>query len=389
MRFSSRTPADLTPNPISKAIQKAVRGGIIDLTESNPTRCGFHYPPSILESLGKPSAFIYDPQSFGLPEARQALADYLNAKGQKVAMENIVLTASTSEAYSYLFKILGNPGNCFLVPTPSYPLLEHLLRLEGLELVPYFLQTLANWPVDRDRLEKAAPEACKGLIVVNPHNPTGTFLSGQDVDSLGRLCEENQWAYISDEVFSDFTYPGHAFKPWTPSGSLSFRLGGLSKSLGTPQLKLSWILLDGPAKILDECRDRLELVADTYLSVNTPVQRALPDLLAFAPAFQKQLMARVLHHRQFLSEQLQGLGPAMVWPAQGGWYALVEIKGKRALDEPIVLELLEKHRVLIHPGSFYDFPEGCFLVLSLLPRPEVFQEGVVRIRKYLEEKWGK
>ncbi len=385
MDFSSRTPGDLSSNPVAQAIQRAAGKGILDLTESNPTQCGFHYPPSLLDSLAQPDAFTYDPHPLGLPCARQAVAGYLKAKGQKVDAEKVVLTASTSEAYSYLFKLLGNPGNRFLVPTPGYPLLEHLLRLEGLEMVPYPLRATPNWPVDLEATRKAGTAACRGLVVVNPHNPTGAFLSAADRNFLGRLCEENQWAYISDEVFSDYAYPGHAFTPWTPSGTLSFRLGGLSKSLGLPQLKLSWIVMDGPQEALAECRERLELVADTYLSVNTPVQLSLPQLFKSTDSFQNQLLKRVLGNRQFLEERLQGVGQTRLWPSQGGWYALVEIREKGDADDTIVLELLEKHRVLVQPGAFYDFPEGCFLVLSLLPPMEVFQEGVVRIRKYLEK----
>lgn len=385
MPFSKRTPDDLSSNPITKAIERASGRPVLDLTESNPTRCGFQYPSSLLQPLSDPASLVYDPHPFGLPQARKAVADYLNSRGQRVDPDQVILTASTSEAYSYLFKLLGNAGDSFLVPTPGYPLLDHLLHLEGLELVPFPFKTAPGWPVDWEHLEKAPNPRCKGLVVVNPHNPTGTFLSDGDQKALGKLCEDRQWAYISDEVFADCTYPGQGFKPWAPAGTLSFRLGGLSKSLGLPQLKLSWIVLDGPQGLLKECHERLELIVDTYLSVNTPVQLALKDLLGFAPAFQKQLLDRVLENRGYLAEKLEGRVDSVLWPAQGGWYALVEVKGKKANDEKIVLELLEKQGVLVQPGLFYDFPQGCFLVLSLLPRTEVFQEGVVRMKTYLEK----
>ena len=383
MAFSNRTPGDLSPNPIAKAIEKTSGRPFLDLTESNPTRCGFDYPQDLLSGLASPSALRYEPSPFGLPQARQAVADYLNSKGQAVDPEKVVLTASTSEAYSFLFKLLGDSGNSFLVPTPGYPLLDHLLHLEGMELVPYPFQRAADWPVDLDLTFKAVNPSCRGLVVVNPHNPTGAFLSEGDQEALGALCEKNGLAYISDEVFADYAYPGRVFRPWVPKNALSFRLGGLSKSLGLPQLKLSWIVLEGPSGLLQECRDRLELIADTYLSVATPVQLALGDLLKFAPVFQKQLMDRVLSNRRVLEKELQGLEEALVWPAQGGWYALLEIKEKGARDEKIVLDLLEKHGVLVQPGAFYDFPEGCFLVLSLLPELGVFQEAVGKIVQYL------
>jgi len=384
LRFSDRTPGDLSPNLIAKAVERAAGQRILDLTESNPTRCGFDYPSSLLESLGRPAALAYDPLPFGLPQARQAVADYLNAKGQKVDPAQVVLTASTSEAYSYLFKLLGDSGSSFLVPIPGYPLLDHLLRLEGMERVPYPFQTKSHWPVDLVQTEKAVDSACRGLVVVNPQNPTGAFLGARDQEALGRLCEEKQLSYISDEVFADFAYSGGAFKPWVPKNTLSFRLGGLSKSLGLPQLKLSWIILDGPAKLLAECRERLELVADTYLSVNTPVQQALKELLKFASPFQKQLLDRVLSNRRFLAERLKGTDKGLLWPAQGGWYALAEVKEKGIRDEQCVLDLLEKHRVLVQPGGFDDFPEGCFMVLSLLPKGDIFEEAVDRIGRYLE-----
>ncbi len=312
------------------------------------------------------------------------MADYLNTKGQLVDPAKVVLTASTSEAYSFLFKLLGDSGSSFLVPAPGYPLLDHLLRLEGMELIPYPLRMAVDWPVDLRRTEKTVNSACRGLVVVNPHNPTGTFLSCKDQEALGNICDKKQIAYIADEVFADYGYLGEFFKPWVPNNTLSFRLGGLSKSVGLPQLKLSWIILDGPSSLLDECQNRLELVADTYLSVNTPVQLALKDLLAFAPLFQKQLIDRVMNNRRFLAQELQSLDKAKLWPAQGGWYALVEITEKDAREEQIVLDLLEKYQVLVQPGAFYDFPVGCFLVLSLLPIPTVFQEGVARFKKYIK-----
>lgn len=385
MPFSNRIPADLSPNPIAQALERLKGQTILDLTESNPTQCGLNYPSDLLANLASSAALRYEPFPFGHPQARLAVADYLKTKGQVVDPGRIVLTASTSEAYSFLFKLLGDPGSSFLVPTPGYPLLEHLLRLEAMKMVSYPFQTRIDWPVDLEKTEQAADADCRGLVIVNPHNPTGAFLGQKDQEALGTLCEKNQWAYISDEVFADYAYPGQVHKPWVPARTLSFRMGGLSKSLGLPQLKLSWILLDGPPTLLEECQDRLELIADTYLSVGTPVQLALADLLRFAPVFQKKLMNRVLGNRKLLEERLRNLSGIRLWPAQGGWYALVEITEKDTQDDQVVLNLLKKHQVLVQPGIFYDFQEGCFLVLSLLPRPEDFLEAVSRMVNYFSE----
>lgn len=385
MYFSDRTPGDLTPNPIAQALQKLTRP-YDDLTESNPTRCGLGYPPDLLEELGRPEALKYEPHPFGSAEARETVADYLNSKGQKVEPEKVVLTASTSESYSYLFKLLGNPGHSLLAPVPSYPLLDHLIRLEGMSLVPFPFQKTSGWPLDRHALEEAVDSDCRGLVVVNPNNPTGTFLSRGDQEYLGKLCEGRRIPCISDEVFSDYVYPPGVFTPWVPQPVLSFRLGGLSKSLGLPQLKLSWMVMEGPDGLLRECRERLELIADSYLSVNTPVLLALKSLFKFAPLFQDQLMKRLLANRAFLENCLSLEVPpstAKLWPAQGGWYALVEMTQEGVEEETLVLGLLEKEGVFVQPGGFYDFPEGRFLVISLLPQPEIFQRGAGRLARFL------
>lgn len=382
MLFSGRTPDDLSHNPIAKALEEAQGQPLIDLTESNPTRCGFDYPETLLKGLSQPDSLLYEPESFGNLKARKLICTYLAHKGQKVLPENLVLTASTSEAYSYLFKLLGNPGDLFMVPIPGYPLLDHLVHLEAVELLPYHLEETTGWPVHLESLETPNTKT-KGLIVVNPHNPTGCFLSAKDQKTLTDFCQKHSMAYISDEVFADYSYNPEYLSIPVSSDVLSFRMGGLSKSLGLPQLKLSWMVLEGPTKLLAECRERLELIADTYLSVNTPVQVALEDLLRFAPSFQKQLLSRIIANRTLLESQLKDQSQVKLWPAQGGWYALVEVLTEGAHDELIVMELLEKHKVLVQPGGFYDFAEGCFLVLSLLPKPEVFEEGARRLSQYL------
>ncbi len=383
MSFSDRTPGDLSLNPIAQALEMASGRSYLDLTESNPTQCGFNYPPELLRSLSQPGNLLYEPFPFGHPEARRAVADHLTSKGQSTETDSVVLTASTSEAYSYLFKLLANPGDSFLVSTPGYPLLDHLARLEAVELLPYPLKAEPGWPLDLAQVEKTVSLRTKGLVVVSPHNPTGSVLSASDRRALDDLCQKNGMALVLDEVFADFTYstqPTTLFKPQ----ALTFRLGGLSKSLGLPQLKLSWIVLEGPKDRVSKAQEKLELIADTYLSVNGPVQKAVKDLLKFAPDFQKQVLERLQANRSLAEKALGNLPGVKVWPAQGGWYLLVELEKSGKTDEKWVIELLEKKGVLVQPGGFYDFLSGTFLVISLLPAPSVFQDGLSRIQEHLK-----
>ena len=369
-----------------ETLQEMRSGGVIDLTDSNPTHCGFEYP-SLPQSLGNTGALGYDPDPLGLPEAREALAEYLRRKGKRIEASQIVLTSSTSEAYSYLFKLLANPGENFLIPTPGYPLLDHLLRLEALQPLPYPLSPEPGWPLDLNAVSSKITPETRGLVVITPHNPTGSALKPREEESLRGICSQNHCALIMDEVFSDYIYGA---PPQQDSGHservLTFKLGGLSKSLGLPQLKLSWILLDGPQETLRECREKLEFIADAYLSVNTPVQLGLRKLLETAPFFQEQVMERLTANRLFLGRELGRLkNKARLWPSEGGWYALVEILGSPVRDTQLALELLQKERVFVHPGEFYDFSRGTFWVLSLLPRKDAFEEGTRGICRYLEK----
>ncbi|MGH7738641.1 MAG: pyridoxal phosphate-dependent aminotransferase [bacterium] len=385
MNFSNRIPADLSANAVAGAIEAAQTRKILDLTESNPTRCAFDYPPGLLDGLGETEAYQYHPNPLGDPNAREALSDFLNARGQKTRPQNIILTSGTSEAYSFLFKLFGNPGDSFLTPTPGYPLLDHLLALEGLTAQPYSLKTEADWPLDLEEISSLHDPKIKGFISINPHNPTGAFLSPGDQDQMARLCRQNNWMVISDEVFQDYGYAVERPQPWIPAGVLSFRLGGLSKSLALPQLKLSWMVLEGPEELVRPCVERLELIADSYLSVGGPVQHILPRLLLSAPNIQKQIRERLFENRKNLSGKLNGIENVQLWPSQGGWYALIEKLGGGVSDDQMVLELLAQKNLLVHPGVFYDFPaERKFLVLSLLPPTDLFDEGTTLIQKYLK-----
>ncbi len=384
MAFSFRTPSDLTPNPISNLIDSLSEEKWIDLTESNPTHCGFSYPPTLLKDLSDHQNLSYSPHSAGIPSAREAVAAYLNARGLTTNADRILLTASTSEAYSYLFKLLGEPGDSFLVPIPGYPLLDHLARLESVRPIPYSFKYEDGWPLDIKAFQMTIKEKHKALVSVNPQNPTGVPLSDQDLVCVLKACAEGQMAFISDEVFWDFLIPVRPYRRFNHPDVLSFRLGGISKSLGLPQLKLAWIVIDGPEKLVLEAKERLEFIADTYLSVQTPVQTALPGLFQSAESFQSQVRTRISQNRKWLESNLSVFQERVrLWPLEGGWYNLVEIKDSPLTDEEWTLNLLEKEKVLIHPGSFYEFQEGCFGVISLLPKPKDFEEGVTRIAQNL------
>ncbi len=389
MFFSNRTPEDLSKNKIAAHTEKMSLTGFLDLTQSNPTQCGLSFPNDILKALQDPSGMVYEPHPFGLLRAREDLAAYLNARGEKAKPENILLTSCTSEAYSYLFKLLADPGDNILIPHPGYPLMEHLTRMDGLLAVPYPLLPKSGWPLDRGALEAAVQTNTRLVTFVNPHNPTGSFLKPGDYQFLSGLCQRRRIPLLLDEVFSEYGYTlAPPFKP-DNSDTLIFRLGGLSKSLGLPQLKLSWITLQGPEDLLRECRNRLELIADTYLSVNTPVQCGLKKLLEIGPSFQKQLLDRVLKNRSHLVSSLKGQETtSTLWPSEGGWYSLVELKNCPLSEEDFIVQLLEKERVLVQPGGFYDFSSGFFLVISLLPEKEIFEEGIKRLIHFLSSIQG-
>lgn len=384
MDFSSRIPSDLTSNPISKLVDSLPEGHLIDLTESNPTKCGFHYPGNLFESLSTNKNSAYTPQPAGMLEARQVIADYLLKRGLKVKSSQLLLTSSTSEAYAYLFKLLGNPGDKFLVPIPGYPLIDHLARLELVLPVPYPFKVIPGWPLDRDKFHKLLLEKPKAVIAVNPQNPTGVALSEDELTIVLQACEKNRMAFISDEVFWDYLLPPRSYRPFPHPEVLSFRLGGLSKCLGLPQLKLAWILVEGPEPMVSEAMERLEFIADTYLSVQTPVQNALPTLFQTADDFQNQVRTRISQNREILENRLMHLKDKIrLWPFEGGWYNLIEIMNPPLNDEAWVMQLAEKEGVLIHPGSFYDISEGCFGVISLLPKTKNFEVGSDRLTHHL------
>lgn len=374
--FSSRLPNSLAHNRIAVAVEAArARGPLHGLTESNPTVVGLRLPAEvILGALASPAALTYEPTPKGLPSARAAIAAYYARHGHAVDDARVTLTASTSEAYAWLFKLLCDPGDEVLVPTPSYPLFDHLAALESVRPATYPLRYHGGWFLDVEEVRRALTPRTRAILVVNPNNPTGSFLTRGEARALAALAAEHDLALISDEVFADY-----AFSPDARAGSddarvttlageadaLTFCLSGLSKLVGLPQLKLGWIVVGGPARLRAEAELRLEHLADTYLSVAAPVQHAAPRLLALVDDVGAQIAARVRENRAALAAAVAG-SAAQLLAADGGWSAIVRVPSTRS-EEAWVLELLDDG-VLVHPGYFFDLPPA-HLVLSLLVDP--------------------
>lgn len=383
--FSSRLRWNLTTNRLARLLEEKRRMGatVLDLTESNPTCVGFDYPVAeILGALAQPQAMGYEPSPRGLFAARQAIAGYYGERGEVVDPEHIHLTASTSEGYSYLFKLLADQGDAVLVPQPSYPLFDFLSALEGVELRPYELVYAhpTGWRIDFDSLERAVDGKTRAVILVNPNNPTGSFIQPRELDPLTAVCASNQLALIVDEVFNDYVLtPGEgcASSLVSISSVPTFVMSGFSKTLALPQMKLSWIITNGPEELRAEAEERLDLIADTFLSVGTPVQQAAPTWLRLCASLQEQILHRVRGNLDWLA-QITADSPCRLLKAEGGWYATLEIP-RLFSEEEWVLALLDKENVLAHPGYFFDFPREAFLILSLLSQPAVFREATSRL----------
>ncbi|MDB4965036.1 MAG: aminotransferase [Myxococcales bacterium] len=378
--FSSRLPLSLAQNRISLAADAArARGPLHDLTESNPTAVGLDLPAElILSALADPRALAYEPTPKGLPAARDAVAAYYTRHGLTVDPARVTLTASTSEAYGWLFKLLCDPGDDVLVPTPSYPLFDYLAALESVRPVSYPLRYHGGWFVDIEEVRRALTPRTRAILVVNPNNPTGSYLSRDQAAALAALAAERGLALISDEVFADYAYAPDPARVTTLAGeraALTFCLSGLSKPCGLPQLKLGWILVGGPDALRVEAEARLELIADTYLSVAAPVQHAAPALLPLVDSVGAAILARVRDNRRTLAAAVAG-SAAQLLDAEGGWSAIVRLPST-ATEEEWTLELIDDG-VLVHPGFFFDLPPTC-VVLSLLVRPTTLQPAVAAI----------
>ena len=354
---------------------------VVDLTESNPTRVGLAYPSGLFASLNDQRALIYEPVPLGLTEARVAVAGYLSGKQRAIDPDSVVLTASTSEAYSCLFKLLCNHGERVMVPQPSYPLLEHLARFEGVEPAPYSLVYHGSWEIDLDSLRAGMKQGVRAVVVISPNNPTGSFLSPGDREAVQELCRNCDCALIVDEVFGryplDETAPAHSVLDG-PSGVLTFCLGGLSKAVGLPQAKLGWIVVDGTDPDVQSALAALELILDTYLSVSTPVQLAASRLLSEGAVLTRQIRQRVADNHNMLARLAAAYPSTRLLSVEGGWYAVVQVPAVVA-EERLVLDLLEDDHIHVHPGYFFDFPREAFLVMSLLLPPDIFAPAVRRV----------
>jgi aspartate/methionine/tyrosine aminotransferase len=401
--FARRASWDLSQNDLSRRLDARRAAGlpILDLTESNPTRCEFSSPARLLrealERLARdPNAERYLPDARGDPAARRAIAAYHGAQGGAPTPDHVLLTAGTSEAYAHLFRLLGDPADRVLVPSPSYPLFGFLAELEGLEAVPYMLRFRADsneWRIDIDSLEAACDARTRAVVVVHPNNPTGGFMRTADLSRLRNLCARRELALVSDEVFADYAldapsgeWPGTLLAGADAAGApLTFVLSGVSKTLALPQLKLAWIVGAGPAPLRDEALARLEVIADTYLAVNGLGQLILPELLAGRAAVQAEILERVRRNRAHLRRALSARPGTTLLPADAGWCAIIRVRGTPGGPPPdedaLVAELLDGAGVLVQPGWFFDLSsnadeKSAHLVLSLLPAPDVFVAGV-------------
>jgi len=382
LMFSSRFNWNLQPNRLTSALAQRRAHGypILDLTESNPTRAGLDYSPEIPQALARPEVLKYDPAPAGTLLAREAVAGYYARRGTEVDPGRILLTASTSEGYAYLFKLLTDPGDEILVPRPSYPLFEYLATMESVRVRTYSLGYHGTWGIDLDSVAAGMSARTRAIILVNPNNPTGSYLKTSEREVLARLCRERDLALVSDEVFFDYGFGQDALRAPTLAGydgCLTFAMSGLSKAAGLPQMKLGWIVSGGPETLRHESMEKLEWIADTYLSVATPVQSAALALLTAGEAVQRQIRERTAANLVFARATLAGT-TANLLHVEGGWYATLQVPRIRS-EEDWAMALLEQHGVLVQPGFFYDFQSEAFLVLSLLTRTDEFQEGLRRI----------
>jgi alanine-synthesizing transaminase len=387
--FSKRTDWKLEENAFTLALRRIRESGraIFDLTVSNPTVCGFRYDEAaILASLHTPAALHYDPEPKGLLAARAAVAAYYGQKNADVPLdpERLILTTGTSEAYSFLFRLLCEPGDEILVAHPSYPLFDFLATIQDVKLRPFRLVYDHGWQFDFFALEQTIGPRTRAILVVHPNNPTGQFIRSGEAVQLNAICAKHNLALVVDEVFLDYEMremAGHKKRHGSfafSDGALTFVLSGLSKIAALPQMKVGWIAASGPDAVVRDAVARLEVIGDTYLSLNGPMQHALPALLNQRETMQPQITARVESNLRQLDQQLTRQKSVSRMEVEGGWYAVIRVPAVQP-DEALAIRLLEEHSVLVHPGHFYDFPDDGYLVVSLLGRTAEFAEGTRRL----------
>jgi alanine-synthesizing transaminase len=384
--FAKRTNWNLAPNRLSEALaaHRAAGKPLLDLTVSNPTECGFEYDSSaILKALSNPAALSYEPNPRGLESARRAVAGYYADRGEDVSTEDIFLTTSTSEAYSYVFRALCDPGDELLIPSPSYPLFDFLADIQDVSLVRYPLLYDHGWQIDFHTLEQAITPRTRGVIVVHPNNPTGNFVKSAEMAKLNAICSARGMAIIADEVFLDFALEENRPTSFAANrGAPTFTLSGLSKISGLPQMKAAWLIASGPQQWKSDALARLEVIADTFLSVNAPVQLAIPKFLEHRHAFQEQVLSRVRRDLAELDRLLATQDVCSRLAVEGGWCAVLRIPATRS-DEDLAIELLAKQGLYLHPGHFYEFPSEGYLVASLITQGEDFARGMAGALTFL------
>ena len=386
--FSTRTNWHLEQNALTRALNEVRASGqeIFDLTISNPTEAGVRPDAeAVLGALVNPGALRYDPQPRGLLEARRAVCRYYREAHRVFDLdpEGIVLTTSTSEAYSYVFRLLCNPGDEILVPKPSYPLFEFLADLSDVKLIPYPLIYDHGWQIDFDSLYKAASPRSRAAIIVHPNNPTGSYVSASETNALNDFCHDYGAALIVDEVFLDYAHDGESRPSFAANvDALTFTLSGISKISALPQMKLAWVVTSGPAEAVADAGARLEVIADTFLSMNAPVQLAAPVFLELRKQIQPILLDRLRANLGELDRQLIQHPACVRLQVEAGWYAVLRVPAVES-DEDLAIRLLREAQVSVHPGHFYDFSTDGHLVLSLITEPHVFREGMARLLRLI------
>jgi aspartate/methionine/tyrosine aminotransferase len=387
MPFFSRVRGDLEANVLSLAVERRRADGsrLWDLTLSNPTLAGLDYPlEEIRDALAQAARHPYQPDPRGLPDARRAVAEYYRGHGKDISPESILLTSGTSEAYSYLFKLLCSPGESVLFPRPSYPLVEVIAGLEGVSAHPYPLAGNGrSW--DISRIGESLPAAARALVAVSPNNPTGAMLTEEALLTLGSFGASHGLALIVDEVFLDYPAPGRGSKAVTSAGYtdvLTFTLGGLSKACGLPQMKLAWIAAGGPEGEVRTALAHLEFISDAFLTTGTPVQQSAAELLTLGARIREQIRRRIDRNEETLWKVLGDAPGVTLFPRDGGWYAVVDLSSG-AEDEEVALRLLAEQDVIVQPGYLFDFEDVQTIILSLLPEEECFSRGVEKIRAAL------
>jgi alanine-synthesizing transaminase len=383
--FAKRTNWNMTPNRLSEALaaHRATGKPLLDLTVSNPTECGFEYDgAAILDALRNPAALMYEPNPRGLESARRAVAGYYADRKENVSVDDIFLTTSTSEAYSYIFRTLCDPGDELLIPSPSYPLFDFLTNIQDVSLARYPLFYDHGWQIDFHALEQTITPRTRGIIVVHPNNPTGHFAKHAEIAKLNSICSARELTIIADEVFLDFSLAENRPASFARNrGAPTFTLSGLSKICGLPQMKAAWLIASGPQQWKSEALVRLEVIADTYLSVNAPVQLAMPKFLEQRHGFHKQVMARVRRNLSELDRQMETQKACSRLTVEGGWCAVLRVPATRS-DEDLAIELLTTRGVSVHPGHFYEFPADGYLVASLITPERTFAEGIGRLLSF-------